>query len=551
MNIAQTIDKASSFATLFAPSMVARLASLQKQTENRMMKVVVLGDFKAGKSTIINRLFLRKPILPRRHAECTAVPTYITNGAPRLQLWKREKDGSETLVRDIPDITAEELESCITAGNDKKRGEMAKLYSKAVLTMPDILPDGICLVDTPGLNSTNPDIITGTELEAHNADAILYVRNRTELASREEHMIRMLSGSQTPKVPFFVVLTHDGTQAASQAEEICRSIKASLAMSHVDVQCAPFNYDEESTMLAGQLKHFFESSVQQGRMARIQRELLPMLDELKGTIAGKISLCDASDQKIAALTKNIAERKADYQVEVEAILADIRSEQFVFKKKATEAIAAISSQKISVLESKTNLSDVQQEISKWSTVIPEEISDSINVLRIDYERNIRSIANVHCSRLQHRYTSQSDPSFNFEPGFLTSIPSWLITVADYAIFTTICPFWLVVDIPLRFVLQKLPIFPANIAVRIMKSSAISSLETAMEEAKLEVEQSMDQTFRSMNDELRSKLQQNGGFIEMERALEEARTAAYAGIPRASLEQAIVEIDALIACAANN
>ena len=45
-----------------------------------MMKVVVLGDFKAGKSTIIKRLFLRKPILPRRHAECTAVPTYITNG---------------------------------------------------------------------------------------------------------------------------------------------------------------------------------------------------------------------------------------------------------------------------------------------------------------------------------------------------------------------------------------------------------------------------------------------------------------------------------------
>ena len=34
----------------------------------------------------------------------------------------------------------------------------------------------------------------------------------------------------------------------------------------------------------------------------------------------------------------------------------------------------------------------------------------------------------------------------------------------------------------------------------------------MEEAKLEVEQSMDQTFSSMNDELRLKLQQKARFL---------------------------------------
>ena len=551
MNVNQIIDKASVVATLFAPSMVARLAALQKLTEKRDMKVVVMGDFKAGKSTIINQLFLRQPILPRRHAECTAVPTHIMNGPRRLQLWKRENDGSEILVKDIPDVSAEALEACITAGDDESRGEMARMYSKAVLTLPDILPDGICLVDTPGLNSTNPDIITGTELEAHDADAVLYVHNRTALSSREEYLIRMLSGSQNPRVPFFIVLTHDNTQAAATVGGICQEIKASLAMSNLEVQCAPYNYDGGSTQLAGLLNHFFETSVHEGRMARVYRELLLMLEELKTTLVGKISLCDASEQRIASLTSSLAEKKAEYLNTVEDIMADIRMEQFTFKKKVMEAISQLADKKKAALEQKKGLDEVQQEISSWSTSIPVEIDEAVGILRLDLERSIRAVVNSHCMRLQNRYVSQDKLNFNFEPGFLASVPSWILTVADYTIFAAICPLWFVIDIPLRYVLKDLPIFPVNIAIRIIKASAISNLESSVEEAKQKIEESIDQNFRTMNEELRNQYQGNGGFCEMEKALEEARTAANTGFSRGALDQAVAEVSSLIEVVANN
>ena len=551
MNINQVIDKASVVATLFAPSMVTRLAALQKQTEKRDMKVVVLGDFKAGKSTIINRLFLRQPILPRRHAECTAVPTHIMNGPRRLQLWKRENDGSEILVKDIPEVTAEEMEACITAADDKSRGEMARMYSKAVLTLPGILPDGICLVDTPGLNSTNPDIITGTELEAHDADAVLYVHNRTELSSREEHFIRMLGGAQNSKVPFFVVLTHDNTQSAAAATGICREIKASLSMLNLEVQSAPYNYDENSTQLTGQLNQFFEESVHKGRMARVYRELLLLLDELKGTLMGKISLCDASEQRIAGLTRNLEDKKTEFLNTIEDIIADIRLEQFSFRKKVLDAISQIAGRKKATLEQKKELSEVQQEIAGWTDGIPAEINETVEILRLDLDRSIRSVVNNHCVRLQKHYASQEKIEFNFEPGFLASIPSWLLTVADYAVFAAICPLWIVVDIPLRFILKDLPIFPVNIATRIVKSSAISNLETSMEEAKRKIESSLNQSFLSMNEELRNQFRKNGGFGEMEKALEEARSAANTGFSRGSLEQAVAEISALSELVANN
>lgn len=550
-NVNLHINKASVVASVFAPAMQDRFAALQQQLENRLMKVVVLGDFKAGKSTIINRLFLNEPILPRRCAECTAVPTHIMNGPRRLQLWKREHGGDEILVKDIPNVTAEELEACVTADNDKLRSSMAMQYSKAVLTMPGILPEGICLVDTPGLNSTNSDIVVGTELEACEADAVLYVHHRTALSGREEQFIRMISGSQKSGIPFFVVLTHDNTQTSAMVESICQEIKSSLAMNRVEVQCAPYNYEGDSMALAGRLKHFFETSVHRGRVARVHRELLLMLEELKNSLQSKLALCDASEQRIASLSNNLADKKAEYLNTVEEIISDVRAEQFTFKKKVMDAISRLATQKKAALENRKDLAEVQQEISRWTTDIPVEINETVEMLRLELERNIRSVMNSHCVRLRNHYASQEVANLSFEPGFLATVPSWLLTVADYVLFSAICPLWAVIDVPLRYVLKDLPIFPVNIATRIIKASAISNLENSMETAKKQIEESLNQSFRSMNAELRNQCQKNGVFHEMQKALEEARAAANTGFSRASLERAVAEVNALAEIIAHN
>ena len=61
-------------------------ASLQAQTKgDDIVEVVVLGQFKAGKSSLINS-FLKEPLLPTGVLPVTAVITRLTHGS-RKKVW--------------------------------------------------------------------------------------------------------------------------------------------------------------------------------------------------------------------------------------------------------------------------------------------------------------------------------------------------------------------------------------------------------------------------------------------------------------------------------
>lgn len=590
MNTTEVLNKAIELATDAAPSLIERLNTLRRQTDKALMKVAVLGDFKAGKSTLINSLFLRRPLLPTEFSECTAVPTHVMNGAPRLLLMKREADGTETLVEDIPNPEPAKLAACITAKDETARADMAKHYSRAILTMPDILPDGICLVDTPGLNSTNTAIVTGTMQEAHEADAVLYVHHRTQLTPREEQLIRTLSGSQNPKLPFFIVITHDASQSDQMAEDICREVKASLALNHIEVQCAAFNRDDkettkvahgfgalptlgqaaekqrgfgnfgafgkvtsaapaatdsESKPLAKQLTHFFETAVGQGRIAKIRRDLLPLLQELQSTLAGRLALCDADAQKQAYLENELRCRKQEYEREIENILADFRIVQLRFKEQVQRQIQHIGDKKKEALGRLKDVTSIQKEICAWQETVPADISNTIELLQIDLSQEMRDIAYRHSCLLADKFRPDEQLPITFDPGFLAKIPAWLTLTCDYLLVSILSPLPFFIDLPLRFVFSELPILPGNLLAGMAAKVAMTNLEQAIRKAAADVEEALDRQFRNLNLELRQKLRENGSFADMEHALEEVRSGSLDAEARTLLQQRIEEITRLL------
>lgn len=251
MDINELISKHISIARLCAPEQEAALRELQMRSQKSLMKVTVLGDFKAGKSTILNQLFLKEPLLPVDYSECTAVPTQLANGPRRLQLWKRNPStGCETLVQETETFDECTLASLITAGTDSARAEKAKKYSRAVLTLPGILADNICLVDTPGMNTPNQGILVGTMAEAQDADLLLYVVRGKTLARREVELLASMCGMQLEKIPVFVVVTHDDTQSPAQLKNICREIRAALAQAGITASCSPYDIRNSSSAVS-------------------------------------------------------------------------------------------------------------------------------------------------------------------------------------------------------------------------------------------------------------------------------------------------------------
>lgn len=125
---------------------VQTLAVSRTNLRERRFVIGFLGEFKRGRSTLINAL-LGKEILPADILPCTAAVTRVTyDTEPWAELVM--KDGGTRR------IAVEELREHIT-GLTPGSGERAAQVKEAVVHYPsDLCENGVEIVDTPGLNNT-------------------------------------------------------------------------------------------------------------------------------------------------------------------------------------------------------------------------------------------------------------------------------------------------------------------------------------------------------------------------------------------------------------
>jgi GTP-binding protein EngB required for normal cell division len=139
------------------------LNTLRERLDESRLQVAILGQFKRGKSTLINAV-LRAPLLPSAVIPATAIPTFISWGsAPRIRVtYLDDKPANDLQPRDIFAIRSELYQWVSEEGNpvNRRRVRRVDLFYPA-----DALRGGIVLIDTPGIGSTLQ----------HNTDAALQV----------------------------------------------------------------------------------------------------------------------------------------------------------------------------------------------------------------------------------------------------------------------------------------------------------------------------------------------------------------------------------------
>ena len=121
---------------------VALVRAARERLAETDLYVVALGEFKRGKSTLLNAL-VGHPVLPVGVVPLTAVVTVLRRG-PAGAVARRE-DGAETFVdpKRLVDYVTEEG----NPGNERQ-------LSRVEVSLPDLdLPENAVLIDTPGLGS--------------------------------------------------------------------------------------------------------------------------------------------------------------------------------------------------------------------------------------------------------------------------------------------------------------------------------------------------------------------------------------------------------------
>ena len=187
VSVADALDLLTQLAEASqAGDITAEARALRERVLEGRFFVACLGQFKRGKSTLINAL-LGEALLPTGVPPVTSVVTVVRHGPLRARVRLGAGDWREAPVEKLADYVSE------TANQENRLG----VTGVEVFCPSPFLEHGLCLVDTPGVGS----IFAGNTEDAHafvpHVDAAIVVLGGDPPISQDE--LRLIS-ELTPRV---------------------------------------------------------------------------------------------------------------------------------------------------------------------------------------------------------------------------------------------------------------------------------------------------------------------------------------------------------------
>ncbi len=180
INIVQALNK---------PAQEANLKPLKNLVQSNSFKVMILGEFKRGKSTFINAL-LGEEILPAYSTPCTAIINEVKWSETKSALLHFNKSDGKPVKKPL-DVPIDEIEEYVVIQDDADQSQAINEspYEKLELFWPlKLCENGVEIIDSPGLNEhkTRQQV---TESYLVTVDAILLVLSCEQLFSKSEQEV--------------------------------------------------------------------------------------------------------------------------------------------------------------------------------------------------------------------------------------------------------------------------------------------------------------------------------------------------------------------------
>ncbi len=197
---------------------IKNILQMKEKSRSENFKVLIMGEFSSGKSTMINAL-IGEPILPERSQTATAIITEIKYGTEKKAIiypikgkWSGGDEPFEVSVTELRNY----LLINHNIGNDEGRDTnimegnvIASPFERAEVFLPlDILKDGVEVIDSPGLNdpASHGDI---TRNYLPNVHAIIFCINGLKPYSESEKDTLEKLNSMHYETPVFLITRFD------------------------------------------------------------------------------------------------------------------------------------------------------------------------------------------------------------------------------------------------------------------------------------------------------------------------------------------------------
>lgn len=320
-----------------ARSVAGRLAS-------GLFHVAFVGQFKRGKSTLINAL-IGEAILPVGVVPVTAVITIVRHGAvTRARV--RLADGSEQdVARDqIADYVAE----------DRNPGNRKGVEVIIIETPNTTLASGMCLVDTPGLGSVfGANTETTRRFLPHVDAAVVVLGADPPISGEEVSLVKELAG-QVPEIVFVLNKADrlpEGDVAA--ANSFCTRILRNTLQRDVDIFTLSAvdwsrpaiardrtRFEQRLTSLAAESGAGLVHASEMRAVRRLGARLLHEIDERRAALVRPL---EENDARLAALRVAAADAERSLRELSFLFMAEERHLDGSFRAERDRFLAAVTS----------------------------------------------------------------------------------------------------------------------------------------------------------------------------------------------------------------
>ena len=193
----------------------SRAGRLADRLAHRHFNVAVLGEFKRGKSTLVNAL-LGLDLMPTGALPLTAVATEIAYGLLGATVVHWDGSTEEIELANVADYVTE-------ARNPGNERQVAHVDVRAPV---ELLRPGVVLVDTPGIGSVFRHDETATRALLESDGAIVVMSAEAPLSEEERKLLAALSERRAPT---FFVLNRVDHLTPAEREEVARFVTEAIA----------------------------------------------------------------------------------------------------------------------------------------------------------------------------------------------------------------------------------------------------------------------------------------------------------------------------------
>ncbi|HEV7792252.1 MAG TPA: dynamin family protein [Pseudonocardia sp.] len=353
------------------PDLGKRLQATRSRLADPNVRVLIVGEFKQGKSQLVNAL-VNAPVCPVDDDIATAVPTVVkyAEAAGVTLVRESQSDSGEPLPAQRTEVPIEQLAQYVSeAGNPGNRHQLT--YAEVGLPRR-LLESGLVLVDTPGVGGLGSSHGAATMGALPRADAVLLVSD-----AAQEYT--------APELEFLAA-----------ARQLCPNVACVITKTDLYPHWRRIvELDQGHLRVVGESPRVFPVSSTL-RLHALRTEDTPLMEE-----SGYVELIHYLQRDVVGHADDLDRRSVSQDVlAVSQQLAASMQSELIAQEDPEKAAALIEQLK----EAKQKADDLRQRSARWQQTLNDGVQDLTSDIEYDLRDRLRSV-----SREAEHVIDQSDP----------------------------------------------------------------------------------------------------------------------------------------------